>query len=416
MSAFDAVAGTPVNPSRLSLNIIALTANLTLDWPWVNQDTDDVVAYVNRVTPDAAGRTITMPAGNQAPAGQDQLFQNIGADSFEVLDANGGSIATVLPGVAVYVYLVDNSTVAGTWQIFTFGAGSSQADAASLAGKGLIALASVLNQDHPVEILVADQTITTANRATMFVVDSSVGGGTLSFDSITTLGDGFFILFNNQGTGAWTLSPFGSEEIDNQLSIDINPNESCEIHVGATGLFTVGRGRNVEFSFTQLNLDVSGSSNITLTTAQAGNFIQRYFGALTGNISVIVPEAVAVYDVVNDTSGAFQLTVRTSGGTGVVIGQGESVIVRCDGTDVFDADTETPTPASQQFADGSAGAPSITFAADTNLGAYRVGADTMGFTANGNEVWEFDTSGLDVVAGDLKKEGLDVSVWATIFG
>lgn len=416
MSAFDAVAGTPVNPSRTSLNIIALTANLSLDWPWVNQDTADIVAYINRVTPDAAGRTITMPAADQAPKGQDQLFQNIGADSFEVLDADGGSIATVAAGRAVYVYLVDNATEAGTWQIFTFGAGSSQADAASLAGKGLIALASVLNQNHPVEILVANQTITSANRASMFVVDSSVGSGTLSFDPIATLGNGFFILFNNQGSGAWTLAPDGSEEIDGQLSIDINPNESCEIHVGAAGLFTVGRGRNVEFSFTQLNLDVSGSSNVTLTTAQAGNFVQRYFGALTGNISVIVPNAVSVYDVVNDTTGAFQLTVRTAAGTGLVIGQGESVIVRCDGTDVFDADTETPAPASTQFADGTAGAPSITFIADTNLGAYRVGADIMGFTANGNQVWQFGTEGINVVAGDLEKEGLDISCWATVFG
>jgi len=416
MSAFDAIAGTPVNPSRTSLNIIALTANLTLDWPWVNQDTADIVAYINRVTPDAAGRTITMPAADQAPKGQDQLFQNIGADSFEVLDADGGSIATVAAGRAVYVYLVDNSTEAGTWQIFTFGAGSSQADAASLAGKGLIALASVLNQNHPVEILVANQIITPANRASMFVVDSSVGAGTLSFNPIATLGNGFFILFNNQGSGAWTLAPDGSEEIDGQLSIDINPNESCEIHVGAAGLFTVGRGRNVEFSFTQLNLDVRGSSNVTLTTAQAGNFVQRYFGALTGNISVIVPNAVSVYDVVNDTTGAFQLTVRTAAGTGLVIGQGKSVIVRCDGTDVFDADTETPAPASTQFADGTAGAPSITFIADTNLGAYRVGADIMGFTANGNQVWQFGTEGINVVAGDLEKEGLDISCWATVFG
>jgi hypothetical protein len=416
MSAFDAIGGTPVNPARTSLNVIALTANLTLDWPWVQQDTADVVAYINRVTPDAAGRTITMPAANEAPAGQDQLFQNLGADSFEVLDAAAGSIATVPAGRAVYVYIVDNSTVAGTWQTFTFGAGSSQADAASLAGKGLIALNSVLNQDYPVSLLVADQTITPANRATMFVVDPSVGSGTLTFDSIATLTNGFFILFNNQGSGAWTMAPDGTEEIDGQLSIDINPGESCEIHVGAAGLYTVGRGRNVEFSFTQLNLDVSGNTDVTLTTAQAGNFVQRYFGALTGNIAVIVPDAVSVWDLVNDTTGAFQLTVKTAAGTGLVIGQGQSVIARSDGTDVFDADTETPTPASQQFADGSAGAPSITFVAQANLGAYRKASNTMGFTANGNEVWEFDTTGINVVAGDLKKGGLDISAWAMIYG
>lgn len=417
MNAFTAVGGTPVNPSRTSLNEIALTDDITLAWPWIEQDTADAVAYINEVTPDAAGHTITMPAASEAPRGQDQMFVNRGADSYEVLDADGGSIATVAAGRAIYIYITDNETEAGTWKIFTFAAGSSQADAAALAGKGLIALASLLNQDYPVEILVTTQTITTANRATMFVVDSSVGAGTLNFDPIATLQPGFFILFSNQGTGAWTLSPNGSEEIDNQLSLDINPGESCEIHVGASGLYTLGRGRNVQFSFTQLNLDVGGNTNVTLTTAQAGNFVQRYFGALTGNISVIVPEAVAVYDIVNDTSGAFQLTVRTAGGSGIVVGQGESVIVRCDGTDVFDADTETPTPASQLFADGSAANPSIAFLAQANLGAYRVGSNTMGFTANGNKVWQFSPEGVDVdQGGDLMKGGLDISVWATVFG
>ena len=92
MSAFDAIAGTPVNPSRLSLNEIALTANITLDWPWINQDTADVVAYINNETPNATGRTITMPSAQQAPLGQDQLFYNLGADSFEVLDADGRTV------------------------------------------------------------------------------------------------------------------------------------------------------------------------------------------------------------------------------------------------------------------------------------------------------------------------------------
>lgn len=415
-NAFTTIGGTPVNPSRTGINIIALTSNITLDWPWVQQDTADVVAYINQVTPDAAGRTITMPAADEAPTGQDQLFYNLAADSFEVLDADGGSIATVGAGRAIYIYITDNSDAAGDWQIFTFGAGSSQADAASLAGKGLIALAALLNQDYPVELLATSQTITTANRATMFVVDPAVGSGTLSFDPISTLTNGFFILFNNQGTGAWTMAPNGSEEIDGALSIDINPGESCEIHVGASGLYTVGRGRNIQFSFTQLNLDVGGSTDVTLTTAQAGNFVQRYFGVLTGNIAVIVPDAVSVYDIVNDTTGAFQLTVKTAAGTGLVIGQGESVIVRCDGTDVFDADTETPTPSSQQFADGSEASPSITFVAQPNLGGWRRTTDTMAFSANGNEVWEFDTTGLDVMAGDLKKGGLDISAWATIYG
>lgn len=418
-NAFTNPGGTPVNPSRTSYGAITLTADIVLEWSWVNQDTSETVAYINDVTADVDGWTITMPSAAQAPTGQDQIFYNKGGFQFIVLDADGNELATVDAGRALYLYVTDNSDAAGTWQTFTFGAGASLADAASLAGKGLIALTSMLNVNAPVEILGSStQLITSANRGGVFVVSSAVGSGTLSFDPLLSLGNGFYIEFSNQGSGVWTINPDGSESIDGQSTININPGESCSIHVGATGLFTIGRGRNVQFAFTQLNLDVSGSADVTLTLAQAGNVIQRYFGTLTGNIDVIVPDTVSVFDVVNDTTGAFTLTVKTAAGTGLVIAQGQTALVRCDGTDVFDADTTAPTPASQQFADGSAGSPSLTFTNDTNLGAYRISADKMGFTANGNLVWSFNASGIDASAtgADLKKGGLDISFWAALLG
>jgi hypothetical protein len=416
MSAFDVIGGTPVQPSRVNYRAITLTADLTLQWPWVIQDTADTVAYLNDVTPDVAGWAITMPAANQAPTGMDAIFRNIGAHSFDVVDADGGAILTVGAGEAWYCYITDNSDEAGTWSQLQFGAGTSAAQASALAGKGLVALANLLNQNCPVSVIVADQTLTATNRASMFVASPVIGGGTLSFDPIASLGAGNFFIFSNLSTGAWTLDPDGSETIDNETSIVLNPGEACVIHVGSTGLFTEGRGRSPQFAFSLINLDVSGNTDVTLTTSQASNFIQRYFGALTGNINVIVPDAVQPYVVFNDTSGAFTLTVKTAAGTGLVIGQGQTVWLYCDGTDVLDADTETPTPASTLFGDGSEASPSMSFVAQANLGAWRKASNTMAFSANANEVWLFDTTGIDVTGGDLKKGGRDISVWATVFG
>jgi hypothetical protein len=73
---------------------------------------------------------------------------------------------------------------------------------------------------------------------------------------------------------------------------------------------------------------------VTLTTAQARPAVQSYTGLLTGNINVIVPTLGAFYFVSNQTTGAFTLTVKTASGTGVLIPQGTSVIVYCDGTNV----------------------------------------------------------------------------------
>ncbi len=46
------------------------------------------------------------------------------------------------------------------------------------------------------------------------------------------------------------------------------------------------------------------------------------------------------------------------------------------------------------FSDGSAGAPSITFAADFDTGIFRVGDDTIGFTTDGTQRFDIGTSGI----------------------
>lgn len=87
-----------------------------------------------------------------------------------------------------------------------------------------------------------------------------------------------------------------------------------------------------------LSKSVAGSSNVTLTAAEAGNAILVFTGALTANISVIVPTSpTAQWIVKNGTSGAFTLTVKTAAGTGVVITQGKTEVVYTDGTNVLTA-------------------------------------------------------------------------------
>lgn len=76
------------------------------------------------------------------------------------------------------------------------------------------------------------------------------------------------------------------------------------------------------------------SSDITLTGSEGQNAILVLSGTLTGNRNLIVPTASKIFLVYNNTSGAYTVTVKTSGGTGVVIPQGGRQIVLCDGTNV----------------------------------------------------------------------------------
>lgn len=83
-----------------------------------------------------------------------------------------------------------------------------------------------------------------------------------------------------------------------------------------------------------LSKSVAGSSDVPLTVAEARRAIHEYTGTLTGNINVIVPTKTRLYAIYNATSGAFSLTVKTSGGTGIAVTQGTRSLLYCDGTNV----------------------------------------------------------------------------------
>lgn len=83
-----------------------------------------------------------------------------------------------------------------------------------------------------------------------------------------------------------------------------------------------------------LSKSVAGASDVTLSDAEARNAIHEYTGALTGNISVIVPHDTKQYLIYNNTSGSFTLTIKTSAGSGVAVTQGSKYTLVCDGINV----------------------------------------------------------------------------------
>jgi hypothetical protein len=94
------------------------------------------------------------------------------------------------------------------------------------------------------------------------------------------------------------------------------------------------------------NVNVGGSGNYTLVAnnyasdeARAATLILT--GTLTGNRDVIVPTTPKHYTVLNQTAGAFTLTIRQTAGTGVAIPAGTSQIV-CTSTTCVDAIGATP--------------------------------------------------------------------------
>lgn len=80
---------------------------------------------------------------------------------------------------------------------------------------------------------------------------------------------------------------------------------------------------------------VAGGTDVTLTAAEQRCDILVLTGALTANINIIVDTTPWSWPAIfNNTSGAYTVTVKTSGGTGKEIIQGKRAALYCDGVNV----------------------------------------------------------------------------------
>lgn len=79
-------------------------------------------------------------------------------------------------------------------------------------------------------------------------------------------------------------------------------------------------------------VNCAGAANITLTAVQLRAAVIQLTGVLTGNIDLLFPAFAGTFSVQNDTTGAFTVTAKVSGGTGVVVTQAKVAVVITDGT------------------------------------------------------------------------------------
>lgn len=78
-------------------------------------------------------------------------------------------------------------------------------------------------------------------------------------------------------------------------------------------------------------------TNVNGNTDEARRAILNMTGTLTAARNVICPTASKVYIFKNATTGGFAVTLKTSGGTGVSVPNGETRLLYCDGTNVVTA-------------------------------------------------------------------------------
>ena len=335
----DVFGGANIYPSEISYSAVDLTEDIVLVWPEETAESQDLATKIMDVTPSISGLSLILPDANKSSTGNTILFNNRGAVSFTVRDADGVEVVVVTPGTLWQIYVTDNTSAAGGWNTLQYGATTSIANAASLAGTGIVAVGSLLSQSVPITSFSTNYTAVIGDRAKMYNWTSALG--TLSLPVASTLGNNWFIYLRNSGDGDVTVTPTSPSLINGETTMLFQPQESAIIISDGTNFYTIGFGQNALFAFDYVTLDISGSGDYVLSTSELNKVVYHLIGTLTGDRRVLVPNTVQQYWVNNTTTGSYIVTIGavSGGGATVSIDTGVRAILYCDGTNVVTADT-----------------------------------------------------------------------------
>jgi hypothetical protein len=362
--------GTTIYPADVSYLSLALTDDIALSWPVGAGEGDSVVARIIDITPTGPF-TVTLPDATEVSVGQTILFNNLGPDTITIDNAAGNAILSIGAGEQWQAYLINNTTVGGVWRTFRYGAAVAQAQAAALAGAGLVADGSELAQNYEVvDFSITPYSLTAPDRAKVFVWNG--GLGTLNLPTAVGAGDGWFVQVRNGGQGDLTIDPSGTELINASSTLRLQPGDSAVVVSDGVQWYTIGLGQQAVFAFDYTTIAVTGGT-YTLAGSELNRIAYKFNGTLTSNANIVVPATVQQYWVNNATTGAFTLGIKTASGAATLVTQGETAILYCDGTDIISATTSAPFAGILPVLQGGTGANNPT-SARTNLGATGIGA------------------------------------------
>lgn len=158
------------------------------------------------------------------------------------------------------------------------------------------------------------------------------GGTVLNDGALTNIADGAVALTASQ-TNFVERTPAGAVSA-NTTAFSADKIPLYTVTTDGSGI-TAFTDQRAEFHFAgRLSKSVAGAADVTLSRAEAANEILELTGVLTGSINLILPTIKRDWIIFNNTTGAFNLTVKTAAGTGRIIPQGSKDIIYGDGANI----------------------------------------------------------------------------------
>ena len=320
MTSFTNNTLNPIIPSQYSFVKITLTptnTELVLKYPYSFISNPEYLAqYIN--VDEQLGFTegkIIFDDARLAAQGTGTLITNIGADPFTVLNSVGDQISLITAGQSILIFLTDNTTEGGIWRTIVMGSTTSGANAAELAGYGIIAYDNKLNSAVPTQEF--NVSIPLANSLMSNLINWIGGNYTLELENSFSAVEGFYFYIKNSSpsNGILTLNTTDPIKIDGTNTLSLLYNQSCIIifdnitqnwKTVGLGFFGEGTGivitafgielangnpTNPSLSFissTNTGIFTNGTNDISFSSAgtEIGGFTSTGVNLKTGNFTL----------------------------------------------------------------------------------------------------------------------------------
>ena len=388
--------GTVVTPTDVSYLYITPEFSYNFYWPSSAPPDQYVLPRILDIEPLVADLYFTFPQGNQGTKGADCLVTNFGAYNFTFYSQTLAQEYIIAPGQSAYFYLANNTTQGGYWEKIDFGSTTSTADAISLAGNGLVVREGLLTVGQYVIDIYADPGLSATSTADVYNWTS--GNGTIQLPTSLNTPSSWFIGFRNSGTGTLTFQPQGSNTVNGQTSLEVNPGESGYLiyDENVLGFITVGLAPPNNVSFTAATYDVDSIVGDTFSLTTFAPTIQTYVAlseTRTTNLLVELPPITQLYVLKNDTVSGYDIEFNVAGSlsSSVITTNGTITLALSDGNQLV-AISQASLPGIFLANDGSAGTPSFSFMSNDTTGMYLENPDVLAFSANSVALMYIDNS------------------------
>ena len=199
----------------MSYSKIILNSDIKLSWPYPRTE-GEVLSDINNVISSNDIYTITLPPANTVETGTSLLFNNVGQKDFTLLYNDGTPLTNVIiPGEVIQIYLTENLTSKGIWQVIPFGGGSS----------GIVSF-STESQNNSLQI--TNSTVTPPTGNIIFKIADSLN----NLNNLATqVQNGFLVITGNTPLSYVTRKIGGGSNITLQSGDGVSGDEIGRAHV-----------------------------------------------------------------------------------------------------------------------------------------------------------------------------------------